>query len=82
MYPKLNEVVMIQSSYMQLESEILTHIVFLVSGQADFVYRKKFSYYTVPKGGHFGVEDIYFRVNQMQVEFAREEENRRRERQE
>ena len=70
--PKLSEVHIIQGSYMQSENENLTHINFILKGQAEFMHRRKIPYYTLTTGSHFGVEDIYFRMNQTQVEFIEE----------
>ena len=35
------------------------------------MHRKKVPYYTIYNGYHFGLEDIYIRVNQVQIQLAK-----------
>ena len=81
-HPRLNEIFMIQGSYIQTDNELLSSVHFLQTGQADFVYKKKFSYYKVEQGNHFGLEDIYFRMNQAMAQFIRDKEKTKKQRDE
>ena len=68
--PKLKEIIMIDGSLMQQEHESLTHIHFIMEGTADYCHNKTIPYYEIKKGMSFGIEDIFFRMNEAQVKFA------------